>query len=272
VEPVLSSKVYAFVKRDFIMARSYRAAFVMQFAGIFMGVASFFFVSRLIGSAASSYLGEYGGDYFGFVLVGIAFVGFQGTGLSAFSSAISAAQAQGTLEAMLVTPTRISTIVVSSSIWSFLWTTFTVLVYLAFGALVFGADLAKADPLAALVVLALTSAVFSGVGILSASVIMVLKRGDPVSWIFGSLSAFIGGTYFPVAVFPDWLQKIAHAFPIFYGLRAMRLAVLQGASLSVISGEVIVLALFAVVILPLSTVCFKAAVRVAKTDGTLGAY
>lgn len=264
--------VAAFVKRDFIMERSYRAAFIMKFVGMFMGVASFFFVSRLVGRAASPYLAQYGGDYFGFVLVGIAFIGFQGVGLGAFSSAINAAQSQGTLEAMLVTPTRLTTVVLASSVWSFLWTTFSIVLSLVVGALVFGAKLGRADLLSSLVVLVLTSLVFSGIGIWSASVIMVLKRGDPVSWLFGSTSAFIGGTYFPTTVLPVWLQKIAHLFPIYYGLRAMRLAVLRGASLSQIRGDVLILAAFAAVVLPLSIFTFRYAVRVAKKDGTLGAY
>lgn len=267
-----SAKILAFVKRDFTLERSYRMAFFMRLAGMFLGVASFFFVSRLIGAAANPYLTAYNGDYFGFVLVGIAFIGFQGVGLGAFSSAISSAQSQGTLEAMLVTPTRLPTIILASSIWSFLWTTFSVVLYLVFGAVVFGANLGKIDVLSALVVLALTSLVFSGVGVLSASTIMVLKRGDPIGWAFGSVSAFLGGTYFPTTVFPEWLQKVAHIFPVYYGLRAMRFAVLNGASLAQISNEVLVLAAFAVVILPLSIVSFRAAVRVAKADGTLGAY
>jgi len=101
---------------------------------------------------------------------------------------------------------------------------------------------------------------------------MVLKRGDPFSWAFGSASAFLGGTYFPITVLPAWLQGFARLLPIFYGLSAMRMAMLEGATLAEVSTEVLVLAAFAVVVLPLSIVAFRAAVRVAKTDGTLGAY
>lgn len=267
-----ADKALAFVKRDFAIERSYRTAFIVRVLGMFMGVASFFFVSRLVGAAANPYLAEYDGDYFGFVLVGIAFISLEGFGLETFSGAISGEQAQGTLEAMLVTPTRLSTIVFSSSIWNFVWTVLSVLLYLAIGALVFGADLGEANLATALVVLALTSVVFSGIGVLSASTIMVLKRGDPVGWLFGSLSAFLGGAFFPVTVFPSWLQVIAHGFPVFYGLRAMREAVLSGATVAEVSGDILVLTGFAVVLVPASVAAFRAAVRVAKTDGTLGAY
>lgn len=262
----------AFLRRDVTVAVSYRLAFVMQFLGIFIGVASFYFVSTLVGPASNLYLKEYGGSYFGYVLVGIALLGFQGVGMGSFSSAISSAQSQGTLEAMLVTPTSLATILVSSSIWDFFMASLNVFVYLAVGALVFGADIGQANVPSALIVLLLTVVVFSGIGILSASAIMVLKRGDPVAWVFGSVSAFVGGTLFPVAVLPEWLQAIAHLFPVYYALDAMRLAVLQGATLWEIRGDVLVLAGFALVTVPLSIWTFKRAVRVAKTDGTLGTY
>lgn len=262
----------AFFRRDLAVALSYRAAFVMQFLGIFIGVASFYFISKLFGAAANPYLGDFGGNYFAYVLVGMAFVGFEGVGLGSFSTAIANAQSQGTLEAMLVTPTRLSTIVLSSSIMDFIMAAVNVAVYLAVGALVFGADLGKANIPAAIVVLVLAVLVFCGVGVLSASAIMVLKRGDPVVWLFSSLSAFMGGTYFPIAVLPKWLQTLAHLFPVYYALKAMRGAVLEGATLSQLRGDVLVLAAFAVVLVPLSVFVFRQAVRQAKVDGTMGTY
>ncbi|MFQ5574714.1 MAG: ABC transporter permease, partial [Terriglobia bacterium] len=176
----MGPKLLAFLKRDFRNEVSYRFSFFMRFFGIFFSVTTFFFVAQLFGKSVSPHLEAYGGDYFSFVLIGIAFSGFLGTGLSTFSSSISSAQAQGTLEAMLVTPTKLSAIIVLSSFWSFLFTSFNVLVYLVFGAAVFGMNLGNVNILAALLILALTIVAFSGVGVISASFIMVLKRGDPI--------------------------------------------------------------------------------------------
>ena len=262
----------AFLRRDVTIAASYRLAFVMQFVGIFIGVASFYFVSTLMGPSSTLYLEEYGGSYFGYVLVGIALLGFQGVSMGSFSGAISGAQSQGTLEAMLVTPTSLATILMSSAIWDFFMASLNVFVYLLVGAVVFGADIGQMNILSALTVLVLTVFVFSGIGILSASAIMVLKRGDPVAWVFGSVSAFLGGTLFPVTVLPEWLQVIAHLLPVYYALDAMRLAVLQGATLWEIRGDVLVLTGFALFLVPVSIWTFRRAVRVAKTDGTLGTY
>lgn len=265
-------KALAFLKRDYKSEVSYRLSFFMQFFGIFFSVTIFFFVSKLFGKAVNPYLAAYGGDYFSFVLIGIAFSGFLGTGLRTFASTISSAQSQGTLEAMLVTPTRLSAIIMFSSLWNFLFTAFNVFIYLLFGALVFGVNLSKANVAVALLVLLLTILVFSGMGIISASFIMVLKRGDPINWLFGSASSLLGGTYFPITVLPAWLQKFAYLVPLFYALRAMRLAVLQGFTFGALAGDILALAAFAGIIIPLSMLCFKYAVKKAKIDGSLATY
>lgn len=251
---------------------SYRLSFLMNFVGIFISIASFFFISSLLGKSVNQYLGAYGGDYFSYVLIGIAFSGFLGTGIGAFSSIIGSAQSQGTLEAILVTPTKLSHVIIFSALWDFLFTAITVIFYMLFGSLVFGANLSHINYLSALLVLVLTTILFSGIGIISASFIMVFKRGNPLNWLFGSVSSFIGGTYFPVTVLPVWLQKIAYLFPIFYALRAMRLAVLKGFTVVQLSADILILFLFSVVVIPVSLLLFKWAVRMAKIEGSLGTY
>ena len=265
-------KLAAFIKRDFQTEKSYRLAFIMRFATIFFTTATFFFIAKLFGKNINPLLKDYGGDYFSFVLIGIAFSAFLTVGLSSFSRSISSAQAQGTLEAILVTPTRLIGIILYSSIWSFLFTSISVIIYLVLGVLVFGASFANANLLGALVILGLTILLFSGIGVLSASFIVVFKRGDPINWLFSSASSLVGGAFFPISVLPVWLQKISYLFPLFYALKAMRQALLLGYSFKALSSDILILALMTAVILPLSIFIFSYAVKQAKIDGSLGTY
>ncbi|MFQ5813889.1 MAG: ABC transporter permease [Anaerolineae bacterium] len=265
-------KALAFVKRDFRLETSYRLSFFLQFFGIFFSVFMFYYVSKLLGEAATPYLAPYGGDYFSFVLIGIAFSGYFGVGLSGFASSIRQAQMTGTLEAMLMSPTRVSTIVLCSSLWRYLMTSLRVLAYLAVGAVFLGVNLGQGNYLAALLVLALTIVTFSSLGIIAASFIMVLKRGDPVTWLFSTLSSLLGGVYYPIAILPDWLQRLSHLLPITYSLRAMRLALLQGRSLADLAPDILILLLFSLILLPLSLLAFRYAVHRAKVDGSLTHY
>ena len=262
----------AFLRRDFFNQASYRFAFFLQFFGVLFSVTLFYFLSQLLGDTAAPFLEPYGGDYFSFVLIGIAFSGYFGVGLSSFATSLREAQTTGTLEAMLATPTGLSTIIVSSSLWDYLMTTLRVLTYLLVGAGLMGMDLSGGNLPAALLVLILTVLVFSSLGILSASFVMVLKRGDPVTWMFNGLSTLLGGVYYPITVLPDWLQAISRLLPVTYALEAMRLALLQGASFAELWPNILALLIFGVTLLPASLLIFRYAVRRAKEDGSLTHY
>ncbi len=113
---------------------------------------------------------------------------------------------------------------------------------------------------------------FSSLGIMSASFIMVLKKGDPLSWIFTNLSWLLGGVYFPIAVLPGWVQKFSYLLPITYSLEGMRLALLKGYTLRELLPSIIPLLIFTVIMLPVSMWVFKYAVKRAKVDGSLIKY
>jgi ABC-2 type transport system permease protein len=269
---MIFKKVVAFIKRDLLNESSYKLAFLMQFFGIFLSVATFYFLSRLFGATANPYLKSYGGDYFSFVLIGIAFMGYLGVSLNSLSSTIRTAQVKGTLEALLVTQTEIPTIILSSSAYSFIFTSLRVIVYLLIGVLLFGVSMKGANYLGALLILILTITAFGSIGIVSASFVMILKKGDPVTWIFTAFSGLLGGVYYPVSVLPEWLQKFSWLLPITHSMEGMRLALLQGYPLEKIAFHIGVLAAFSGVMLPLSILFFKYGVNRAKMDGSLIQY
>jgi ABC-2 type transport system permease protein len=265
-------KPLAFVRRDFGDAASYKLSFLMQFAGIFISILTFFFLSRLFGGVVVSYLQPYGGDYFSFVLIGIAFSGYIGVAQHSIAGTISTAQEMGTLEALMVTQTGVPTILFSSSLSSFIWTTLRVLVYLVLGVVVFGVDMGGANIPAAILILLLSITSLGGFGIISASFIMAFKKGDPLSWVFSSLSGFLGGVIYPIEVFPGWLQTFSYLLPITHSLKGMRLALLQGYSTKALLPSILALVLFTAIMLPLSLLIFQKALRKAKMDGSLTQY
>lgn len=267
-------KPMAFLKKDFLLEVSYRFSFVLQLTGIFFQVAMFYFVAKLLGGAPSVHhaLKAYGGNYFSFVVIGIAFSSFLGVGLGSFSTSIRAEQMMGTLEAMLVTPTRLSNIILSSVQWDFTFTALRVGVYLLVGALAFGLDLSGANILPALLALVLTVIAFSSLGVISASFIMLFKRGDPIAYIFSTSSTLLGGVYYPISIMPGWLQDISHLLPITYALEAIRLSLLEGAGFTAIAGNLVNLVIFSLIMLPISLVIFSFAVGRAKKDGSLSYY
>ena len=265
-------KMGAFIKRDFYIQTSYRFAFLLRLCAILFSVLTFYFIAKLFGKAAVPYLKSYGGDYFSFVLVGLAFSGYLRASLSSFAQTLRNEQMMGTLENMILSPTKLSTLICCSSLWNFIFASVEVIVYLALGGLLFGVDFSKGNFLAAFVILFLTILCFSGIGIISASFIMVFKRGNPINWVLSSGSALFGGVFFPITILPLWLRSISWMLPITYALRAMRHAMLQGYPLSAMYQDLLILLVFTALILPLSIFCFRYAVKQAKVKGTLAFY
>lgn len=262
---------WAFLKRDYYQEASYRVAFLLQFISIFLWVVIFYFIAQLIGPSASPYLTNYGGDYLSFVLIGLAFSGYFGVGLSGFASSLRQAQTTGTLEAMLTTTTPLSMIVLASALWDYLLTTLRVGLYLGLGAFL-GVNLGGGNYLGAFIVLLLSIVAFASLGIVAASIIMVIKRGEAISWAFNAGSNLLGGMYYPINVLPAWMQWAARLLPLTYALESMRRALLQGASLGDLAGDIGILALFCILLLPSSLFAFRYAVRRAKIDGSLTHY
>jgi ABC-2 type transport system permease protein len=124
----------------------------------------------------------------------------------------------------------------------------------------------------ALLGLGLSVIAFASIGIIAASVIMVIKRGDPVTTLIAAVSALVGGVYYPVEVLPPWLQIFSYLVPITYALRVMRYSLLVGASAGDVAVDLLVLVGFCLLFFPLSLLMFRKAVDVARRDGSLAQY
>ena len=167
----------AFLWRDIINETSYKLSFFLQLAGIFPIVLMFFFLSRLVGENISGPLRPYGGSYFPFVLIGIAFQNYLRLSLGSFSGSIRESQLNGTLEAVLASPVSLSQFLLGSTAYSFVLNSLRILVYLALGVLLFGVRFDWVRTPVFLLVMILTIAAFSSLGIFSASFIILFKKG-----------------------------------------------------------------------------------------------
>ncbi len=265
-------KLYSFLKRDVLNAASYKFAFVSSFVGIFLTSATFYFIAKLLSGSQSEALSPYGGDYFSFVIVGVAFSGLLGILQEGLPGIIRSAQMTGILESLLVTQTNIPTILVGSSLYTLAFSSVRTFFHLLLAVAVFGMQLGDINWLGSLLVFLLTALCFLSIGILSASFIMVYKVGNPFGWLFGSVSGLLGGVFFPIAVLPPWIKWLSYALPITYSLEGMRQSLLTSATLAEIMPNIAALAGFGILLFPISLVIFRWAVVKAKRDGSLTHY
>jgi ABC-2 type transport system permease protein len=262
---------WAFVVRDFRIEVSYKAGFVLRVSAALVNVAIYYFIALVFGSVAAPYLQTYGGSYFAFVVIGVAFSDYLGLGISAIGTSIREGQSTGTLELMLLSPTRLSTVLIASTLWSYLFASISVLIYLLAG-VALGMRLDQMNVPFALLSLAVSVISFNALGLFSASLIILMKRGDPLGWAIRVSSAVLGGVFYPVDVLPNWLRVLGQALPLTHALELMRRSLLNGAGWAELSGDLLALIGLSAVLLPLGLLACALAVRVARTDGSLSHY
>lgn len=266
------NKPLAFLKKDFLSESSYNLAFVFNIFGILINILAYFFIDKLFGGRMVPHLEDFGVNYFSYVMLSMAFFGYVGVGLGSFSERIRAEQMQGTLEAVLLTPTKISTILLSLALWNFAVATVDLAVYAFLAVFLFKINFANMNIVSAAIVFLLTILSFSGLGMISACFIMIFKRGNPFGWIVASVEGLISGVYFPITVMPSWLQAVAHFFPVTYAIKAIELAVYKGYNVFQLSKEIAVLLVFIAVLLPLGLYLFRFGIDRARRDGSLIQY
>jgi ABC-2 type transport system permease protein len=262
---------WAFVLRDFRIETSYKANFAMRILSVLLNVATFYFIARVFGSVAAPYLQAYGGSYFAFVIIGVAFNNYLAIGIGALADSIREGQTTGTLELMLLSPTRLTIILLSSSLWSYMFAAVNVAVYLLAGSAL-GMQLDKANIPFALLSLALAVLSFNALGLCAASLIILVKRGDPLGWAIRVASAVIGGVFYPMSVLPDWLRAIAQALPMTHALELLRRSMLNGEGWADLQSELLILAALTTMLFPLGLLACRLAIRIARTDGSLSHY
>jgi ABC-2 type transport system permease protein len=137
-------------------------------------------------------------------------------------------------------------------------------------ALFFGLHLGAADFGTALLLLAVASVSFAGLGMIAAVLPLISsEKGAQVGFIAQGLLLVVSGVYYPVSVLPQWMQWIGTASPATYALRGIRVAVLNGGGVSAVWGDIWPLLVAGVVSIPLGLAVFRAGERYAKRHGKL---
>ena len=211
-QPILSKPI-AFFKRNLKIAISYRLNFITQGFGIIFTTCSFFLLSKMFAGHPIAELTPYGGEYFPFVLIGVALTDYLTISTNTFAQEIRESQTIGTLESLLVTPTSILTILLSSYFYKLLSTSLRVLFYFIIGSLLFNLQPHPINLFALIVAFFLTLMPFLGLGLLSASFILVFKQGNPVGGLLAMTSGLLGGVIYPITVLPDWLKPFSNILP-----------------------------------------------------------
>lgn len=260
----------AIIRKELITLTSYRIQMMMKVLNIGYFAVSFYFIGEFVGDPSA--ISEFGGGYFEFVLIGSIVTSFAIIGLSSFGEQISEEQDEGTLEAVLTTPTPMWTMLAASYVVPMLFVIVETVVLVGLGLGLFGSGVSIIGLLLATPVLLLTTLSFVPFGVLSAGFIVLVKRGDPFSGPVQQFTLLLSGALYPLSVLPGWLEGLSKLLPATYGVRATRELAQTDAGLIDALDEIGILLLFVAITLPLSLRAFRGAINVARRTGTLGTY
>jgi ABC-2 type transport system permease protein len=122
----------------------------------------------------------------------------------------------------------------------------------------------------ALVLLAIASVSFIGIGMMTAVLPLISpEKGTQLGFIAQGLLLVVSGVYYPVSVLPEWMQRLATISPATYALRGIRQAILNGAGLDDVWGDIWPLIVIGFVAIPLGLAVFNRGERYAKRHGKL---
>ena len=268
--PRSPATLWAFLRRDLQVVRTYRTAWVMDAGSTIMQVALFFYLSRIVDAGGMSALQSGDSGYFAFVIVGIVMIRIVEAAMSTFADTLESEQAGGTFEALLTTPAPLRAIMLGAGTYSLLYGTVTGLLIFVVS-LGLGVDLNMTPVSGALAFASFLAAMafFAALGIAVAAFIVVFKQGGALIGLMSQALGLLGGVYFPVTIFPRPLQLLAEWFPFTWALDAIRAGALEAQPLW---GDVARLVIVAAVSLPASLWALRRAIDRARAGGTLTQY
>src|SRR5256886_1128934 len=264
----LLDKMWTIARRDLLTAIRYRSGFLITAAGAMAELAAFYYLSRAVGPGFH----PDGVEYFPFLVVGTGFYTFLVMGISAFLHIVQEAQQTGTLEILMTTSTPAPVLIFLSAMSAFAGNAVQLALYLGAGLLLAGSRPQSPNIPGCIVIFGLSLVIAVAIGILAAALQLAIQKGSALVWLLGSGVWFMTGTLFPVNTLPKPLRALADVIPITHSLSGMRLALLQGAGFFSLGTELVILALFSCVLLPMSLWIFSCTLRRARVEGTLFFY
>lgn len=143
---------------------------------------------------------------------------------------------------------------------------------LLFAVIAFFFDLSmpEADFVAALVVLAIASVSFIGIGMMTAVLPLISpEKGSQLGFIAQGMLLVVSGVYYSVEILPRPMQLLSIISPATYALRGIRSAILEGAAVSDLWGDIWPLIVIGLISIPVGLAVFKRGETYAKKHGKL---
>jgi len=177
---------------------------------------------------------------------------------------------EGTIEYTFMAPLTRAVHLIGTGIFAIFYGIVRAAIVFTVIALFFGLDMPKANFVTALVLLAVASVSFVGIGMMTAVLPLISpEKGTQFGYVGQGLMLVVSGVYYPVSVLPTAMEWLATISPATYALRGMRAAILEGAGITDVWGDIWPLIVIGIVSIPLGIWVFRRGELHAKRHGKL---
>ncbi|MGZ4398266.1 MAG: ABC transporter permease, partial [Gaiellaceae bacterium] len=177
---------------------------------------------------------------------------------------------EGTIEYTFMAPLSRPVHLIGTGVFAVLYGIVRTALLFVVVAFFFHLHLPNANYLATLVLLAIASVSFIGIGMMTSVLPLISpEKGVQLGFIAQGVLLVISGVYYPVSVLPGWMQALSTVSPATYALRGIRSAIIGGAGLTSLWGDIWPLILIGVISIPLGLEIFRRGERYAKRHGKL---
>lgn len=127
-----------------------------------------------------------------------------------------------------------------------------------------------ANFVAALVILAIASVSFIGIGMMTAVLPLVSpEKGSQLGFIAQGMLLVVSGVYYSVKILPAPMQALSKISPATYALEGIRSSILEGSSVGSLWHDIWPLIVIGVISIPMGLAVFRRGERYAKRHGKL---
>ena len=195
-------------------------------------------------------------NYFEFVAPGIMAMIVMTAVLTGLAASISREKEQGTLDGILISPINRLAIILGKALSQSIRGLIQGVIVLLLAAFLFGVTVHGNILLVALLLL-LGIFSFVGLGILVSAIAAEQETATQLLFMFQFPMLFLSGVFFPIALMPKIMQKIAYVIPLTYAITALRKVMVLGAGVSAVWQEILILLIFGVVTLIIAVPTFR---------------
>ena len=258
----------AIAKRDVSVFRTYRMRFPAQVIRSFIGVALFYYISRLV-AVAPFHRPE---AYFAFVVVGLVIMEIMLSTLNSLPGRVRQEVVAGTFERLVLSPFGPTASVISLSLFPLLLALASGVLTIAFAATVFGLPIRWETLPLSFPIAFVGCLCFVALSLVATASVILFKETEAGIGFLTTAISFLGGFVFPIALLPEWIQWTSNAQPFTPTLELLRHVVvgtpLDGSPWTMFAK----IAVAAAILLPLSTWMLAVAIRKSQQRGTIIEY